>query len=367
MPANRRSVRGQSRSATKSTRSIKPTNPTQAIISTAKGGTKAAGARSARTSRRRGEQGDGVAATAPRASLYEEVTQKIIAELEAGRFPWAQPWESGAATAAGLPVNAATGRAYSGVNILILWGAVIARGYPAQRWLTFRQAATLGGMVRRGEHGVTVVYADRFTPEAERARAEAEGSAPGTVPFLKRFTLFNVAQCDGLDPALSLPPAPIDVSQQVPAAERVIAASGVAFRVGGNEAFYSPARDMVVVPPQSAFFDAINYYRTCLHELTHATGHAVRLGRDLSSAFGTPGYAREELIAEMGSAFLCAALGIVPTVRHADYLCCWLDLLCSDARAIVRAASAASRAADWLLARVPAASPVDAPLSEPGA
>lgn len=356
MPANRRSTRGQSGIATRSTRSIKPIDPGQAIKSTGKGRcAKTPEAHGARASGRFGQARDGTAA--PRASLYEAVTGRIIAELEAGRLPWVQPWGSGAATA-GLPVNAATGRAYSGVNILILWSAVIARGYPAQRWLTFRQAATLGGMVRRGEHGVTAVYADRFTPEAEKARAEAEGDAPGTVPFLKRFTLFNVAQCDGLDPALSLPPAPVDLSQQVPAAEQVIAVSGVTFRVGGDEAFYSPARDMVVVPPQAAFFEPINYYRTCLHELTHATGHSARLGRDLSNGFGTPGYAREELIAEMGSAFLCAALGIVPTVRHADYLGHWLDLLRGDARAIFRTASAASRAADWLLARVPAASPV---------
>lgn len=135
----------------------------------------------------------------------------------------------------------------------------------------------------------------------------------------------------------------------MPVAEEVIAASRVAFRVGGDKAYYAPSPD--VVPPQPAFFDQVNYYRTCLHELTHATGHPARLGRDLSSAFGTPGYAREELVAEMGSAFLCATLGIVPTVRHADYIAAWLAVLREDNRAIFHAAGAASRAADWLLAR----------------
>ena len=131
----------------------------------------------------------------------------------------------------------------------------------------------------------------------------------------------------------------------------MIAASGVPFRIGGDKAFYVPARDFVQVPPQPAFFEQINYYRTCLHDLTHATGHRARLGRTLTGSFGSKDYAREELVAEMGSAFLCAALGIVPTVRHADYLAAWLDVLRADGRAIIRAASAPSKAADWLLAR----------------
>ena len=319
-----------------------------------------------------------------RADLYAEVTNRIVAELEAGRFPWVQPWrgtgDRAAGTAAtGLPRNAATGRAYSGINVLILWGAVIEYGYPTQGWLTFRQALDAGGSVRKGEHGVTVVYADRFVPRdsgqggagqaaAGQGRADpgpvrgagstgrGEGAGapdgdPRAIPFLKRFTVFNVAQCDGLRPDLAADPVPLPPREIVPVAERVIAASGVDFRIGGDRAFYAPGPDLVVVPPQPAFFDQINYYRTCLHELTHATGHASRLSRQLLNGFGTKDYAREELVAELGSAFLCAALGIVPTVRHADYLACWLDLLREDKRAIFKAASAASRAAEWLLAR----------------
>ena len=286
-----------------------------------------------------------------RVNLYDEVTARIVAELEAGRFPWVQPWGRAGGTGPGLPRNALTARAYSGVNVLILWGAVIEHGFPSQSWLTFRQAQEAGGCVRKGERGQTVVYADRFTPEAEKQRAEREGGEAKAVPFLKRFTVFNVAQCEGLREGLASDPAPLPERQVVPLAEEIIAASGVEFRVGGDRAFYAPGPDFVQVPPQPAFFEQVNYYRTCLHELTHATGHHNRLARDLLNAFGSKDYAREELVAEMGSAFLCAALGIEPTVRHADYIGAWLEVLRKDNRAIFRAASAASKAADWLLAR----------------
>lgn len=299
-----------------------------------------------------------------RVDLYDQVTRRVIAELEAGRVPWVQPWGRVGGAGAGLPCNALTARPYSGINILILWGAVIERAYPSQGWLTFRQALQAGGAVRKGEHGTTVVYADRFTPEAERDRAREasdgagdqgarRGSGPRTsrsVAFLKRFTVFNVAQIDGLPEGFAVDSAPLPDREIVPVAEAVIAASGVEVRIGGDKAYYAPGPDFVAVPPQPAFFDQVNYYRTCLHELTHATGHPARLGRKLTGAFGSKDYAREELVAEMGAAFLCAALGIVPTVRHADYLASWLAVLREDNRAIFRAASAASKAADWLLA-----------------
>ncbi|MGN6690503.1 MAG: ArdC family protein [Sphingopyxis sp.] len=292
---------------------------------------------------------------APRASLYDSVTNRIIAELEEGRLPWVRPWSaevgrSGGASAA-LPHNARTGRAYSGINILILWGAVIEAGYPSQGWLTFRQALEAGGNVRKGERGTTVVYADRFVPKGEAERAARDGGDARPVSFLKSFTVFNVAQCEGLREGIGADPAPLPEREIVPVAEAVIAASGIDFRIGGDRAFYVPAHDYVQVPPQPAFFDQINYYRTALHELTHATGHVSRLDRKLLNSFGSKDYAREELVAEMGSAFLCAALGIVPSVRHADYIGSWLEVLREDNRAIFRAASQASKAAEWLLAR----------------
>ncbi|MBL8654574.1 MAG: antirestriction protein ArdC, partial [Alphaproteobacteria bacterium] len=183
------------------------------------------------------------------------------------------------------------------------------------------------------------------------------------IPFLKRFTVFNVAQCDGLPPDIVGDPAaflePRRDCDILPLAEAVIAASGVAFRIGGDEAFYVPARDYVQLPPQPAFFEPVDYYRTALHELTHATGHEARLARKILNPFGSKDYAREELVAELGSAFLCAALGIEPSVRHADYLASWLQVLREDNRAIFRAASAASKAADWLLARHAEADGID--------
>lgn len=319
-----------------------------------------------KTSRRaRGAGGDQPAAlrvkqrAEPRANLYDEVTDRIIAELEGGRVPWVQPWGQpqgqGTGAAPGLPRNAVTGRSYSGINVLILWGALFEHGYASQGWLTFRQAHAAGGTIRKGEHGVGVVYADRFTPEAERERARQTGEDARSVAFLKRFTVFNVAQCEGLPTDLASGGAddlgPLPACQIEPLAEAVIAASGIDFRVGGDKAFYVPSADYVQVPPQAAFFEQINFYRTALHELTHATGHATRLARDLTNMFGSKDYAREELIAEMGSAFLCAALGIVPSLRHADYIAAWLEVLREDNRAVFRAASAASKAADWLLAR----------------
>jgi antirestriction protein ArdC len=206
-----------------------------------------------------------------------------------------------------------------------------------------------GGNVHKGEKGVTIVFADRFTPEAEKQRAALSGDDPKQVPFLKRFTVFNVAQCEGLPERMNRAPAPLPERQQVPVAEGLIAATGADFRIGGNRAFYCPSEDYVAVPPQPAFRAQIDYYRTALHELGHWTGHSSRLARDFSGRFGSPGYALEELTAELASAYLCAALSIQPTVRHADYIGSWLEVLKSDDRAIFRAAAKASKAADFLL------------------
>jgi antirestriction protein ArdC len=223
--------------------------------------------------RRAGGEGasDRVPAAAPsdRANLYDEVTARIISELEAGRFPWVQPWGRADTASPGMPRNALTGRTYSGVNVLILWGAVIDRAYPSQSWLTFRQAIDAGGCVRKSERGTTVVYADRFIPKGEAERATRDGDEARTVPFLKRFTVFNVAQCEGLRPGLAADPAPLPEREIVPVAEELIAASGIDFRIGGDRAFYACVPDYVQVPPQPAFFEQINYYRTCLHEICH--------------------------------------------------------------------------------------------------
>lgn len=289
-----------------------------------------------------------------RANLYDEITNKIIAELEAGRVPWVQPWGTAAAKAPlAMPKNAATSRQYSGVNVLILWGAVIEQGFTGQSWLTFRQALSLGGYVRKGERGTTVVYADRFIPDDEKKRAAESGEEAQAIPFLKRFTVFNTDQCDELPDEIATvaPPPPRGMIE--PQVEALIKATGIDFRIGGNRAFYIPSGDYVQVPPPAAYFEPINWHRTALHELGHASGHHSRLNRDLSGAHGSKKYAFEELIAELCAAFSCASLGVAPTVRHADYIGSWLEVLREDNHAIVRAASQASKAADFILGFLP--------------
>ncbi len=293
-------------------------------------------------------------AGADRTNLYDDITNKIIGELEQGRVPWVQPWGTAAAKAPlAMPKNAATGRGYSGINVLILWGALIQHGFPSQSWLTFRQALSLGGNVRKGEHGTTVVYADRFIPDDEKKRARETGEDAHAIPFLKRFTVFNAAQCEGLpeDTGIAAPPPPPGLIE--PKVEALITATGIDFRISGNRAFYVPAHDYVQVRPPQAYFEPINWHRTALHEIGHASGAAHRLNRDLSGSFGSKKYAFEELIAEINSAFCCASMGIVPTVRHADYIGSWLECLREDNRAIVRAASQASKAADYILGFLP--------------
>jgi antirestriction protein ArdC len=302
-------------------------------------------------------------ATKPKPSLYEEITTRIIAELEAGTFPWARPWGAGGGThqAFALPQNAATGKAYSGINILILWGRLFEGGYASQRWLTFRQALSLGGTVRKGEHGATVCYADRFIPKREQGSAsnatqnEAENQE-GAIPFLRRYTVFNIDQCDNLPQHCLAHPPSLPEREVVPQAEALATATRANIRIGGAQAFYRPSDDTVHIPPQPAFFVQINYYRTLFHELGHWTGHPSRLNRDHSGAFGSKLYANEELVAELTAAFVCAAMSIKPTVRHADYLGSWLKVLREDSRAIFRAASKASKASDFLLAFSAAAS-----------
>ena len=296
-----------------------------------------------------------------RTSLYDEITDKIIAELEAGRVPWAQPWGTAAAKAPlAMPKNASTNRLYSGVNILLLWGSTIENGFKGQSWLTFRQALSLGGHVRKGERGTTVVYADRFVPSDEKRRAAETGEEAQAIPFLKRFTVFNCDQCDDLpdEIATAAPPTPPGLIE--PTVEALIKATGITFHIGGNRAFYAPVEDYVQVPPPQAYFEPINWHRTALHELAHASGHRSRLNRDLSGSYGTKKYAFEELVAELAAAFGCASLGIVPTVRHSDYIGAWLEVLREDNRAIVRAASQASKAADYLLGFVPDIGPTAA-------
>ena len=286
-----------------------------------------------------------------RDNLYRDITDKIIAELERGIVPWVQPWNSSRQLCPlGLPVNGLTRRSYSGINILLLWSALEERGFASPHWITFKQCIAMGGSVRKGEKGTHVYFADKFVPQKEKARSEETGDEPSAIAFLKRYTVFNAEQCDGLPKGLIAPPVAKSERQIVPEAEALIGATGADFRIGGDQAFYVPSEDFIRIPNQTAYPDQINYYRTAFHELGHWTGHKTRLDRSLTTKFGTVDYAREELVAEMATAFVCVSLGIVPTVRHADYIGNWLQVLKEDARAIVKAASLASKACDFILA-----------------
>jgi len=209
---------------------------------------------------------------ADRTSLYQEITDRIIRELEQGRVPWVQPWLGSAAgvpAPLGLPKNAATGRPYSGINILILWGAVAERGFTGQNWLTFRQALKIGAHVKKGERGTTVVYADRFIPYRERTRAAETGDEPDAIPFLKRFTVFNADQCEDLPAGSAPPPELLAENLILPQAEALIRATGADIRIGGDRAFYVPSGDYIQVSPPSSFLEPINFHRTVCHELGH--------------------------------------------------------------------------------------------------
>lgn len=222
-------------------------------------------------------------------------------------------------------------------------------------------------MSAKGERGTTVVYADRFVPKDEKRRAREDGDEAQPIPFLKRFTVFNTDQCEKLPDNIATAAPPPQLGMIEPTVEALIKATGITFCIGGDRAFYAPGEDYVQVPPPQAYFEPINWHRTALHELGHASGHRSRLNRDLSGSFGSKKYAFEELVAELSAAFACASLGIVPTLRHADYLGAWLDVLREDHRAIVRAASQASKAADFLLGFVPqpvASAPADSAVGD---
>lgn len=283
----------------------------------------------------------------PRASIYERITATIIGSLEQGVRPWIKPWASGPAT---RPLRH-TGEPYAGINILILWAEAEARGYTSPTWMTFRQATALGAHVRRGERGTTVVYADtlRRTETADDGSAE---ELERQIPFLKTYTVFSVEQIEGLpERYLVQTPDPLPIEQRIAHADAFFARIGADVRHGGGEAYYALASDHVQMPPFERFRDAESYYATLAHEHSHWTRHASRLARDLGGrSFGDQGYAREELVAELAAAYLCADLGVTATPRedHAAYIASWLEVLRADSRAIFAAAAHASRAVAYL-------------------
>ena len=280
----------------------------------------------------------------PKRDVYQEVTDSILHCLEQDLIPWHKPWTAASASTE-WPCNAASGRPYSGLNVLLLWARAMERGFAAHRWLTFRQAKAAGGHVRKGERGTLVTLWKNYTKDVD---GEEE-----TLWFLKGFTVFNVEQCEGLELATEDPTPDAGVVRPEVTrvrAEELVKGSGATILHGGSRACYIPSLDQVHMPPLNCFESEDAYWGTVLHELVHWTGHKERLSRDQSGRGSMETYAREELVAELGSAFLCAQLGVpLEGLQHPAYLKHWIGVLKEDKRAIVRAAGAARRASELLL------------------
>jgi antirestriction protein ArdC len=272
----------------------------------------------------------------PSIEKHVAVTDRIIAQLEVGCAPWVRPWSRSR-----VPANAFTHRPYRGANIVALWMAQTVDGYPTADWLSFRQALQLGGNVRKGEHGTPIF----FYSVLERDDARAKDGVR-RVPLLRSYTVFNVAQCDGLP--ISRVPETRSELERLEDADAFLGAIGATVRHGGDQAFYSPASDAITLPTFEQFETPEHYYGTSLHEHGHWTGAKHRLAREFGKRFGDDAYAFEELVAELTSAFLCAELEIGGNLRHPEYLSHWVRILRSDAKAILSAGARASEAADYL-------------------
>ena len=286
-----------------------------------------------------------------RLDLYTQITDRIVADLEKGVKPWMRPWSAANMTGRITRPLRHNGEPYSGMNVLLLWSEAMARGFACPIWMTFRQALMLGGAVRRGETGSTVVFASRFTRSEDDGNG---GEIEKEIPFLKAYCVFNVEQIDGLaDHYHHRPQQMLDPITRNAAAELFFRNTGASIRHGGNRAYYAPLTDHIQLPPFETFRDAAAHVATLSHEMTHWTAPSWRMGRDLSRyAKDRTERAREELIAELGSCFLCADLGIVPELEprpdHASYLKSWLKVLENDKRAIFQAAAHAQRAVAYL-------------------
>ena len=289
-----------------------------------------------------------------KSDIYTRVTEKIIAVLEQGERTWVPRWN--AAHQAG-PVSRPlrqNGVPYRGMNVLLLWAEAMEKGYAAPIWITFKQAQELGAHVKKGEKGALVVYANTVDKTEKGENGE---DVERRIAFMRGYTVFNVEQVEGLPQHYYAKPAdPLPVTERMAAVEDYITATGADIRHGGDSAYYAPGPDFVQMPQFETFKDKEGYYATLLHELVHWSGAKRRLDRSFGAKksdgakFGNEAYAREELVAELGAAFLCTDLGITPEVRddHAPYIASWLEVLKRDKRAIFSAAAHAQRAADYL-------------------
>lgn len=289
--------------------------------------------------------------TTVKADVYATVTNTIIAQLEAGTRPWAKSWKTGNAGGDvgpfALPMRS-NGEAYQGINVVLLWGSKEANGFTSNRWYTFNQAKELGGFVRKGSKGSMVVYAGAINVEKEGENGETEDKR---IPFMKTYVVFNADQIEGLGDVVEPVAPPVDDgSNLIATAQQYFDAVGATVRHGGDRAYWSGQSDHIQMPPRAAFADGVAYYATLGHEHIHWTGSKTRLDREFGKRFGDDRYAFEELVAELGAAFLMASLGLSAEPRddHASYLASWLKVLKTDKRAIFTAASKAQAAVNFL-------------------
>lgn len=286
-----------------------------------------------------------------RQDVYTRITTAIVAELEKGTRPWMRPWSAEHAAGRITRPLRHDGQPYAGINVLSLWASATAQGFAAPIWMTYRQATRFNAHVRKGEKGSPVVYASALV-RIEKDAVSGD-DVERAIRYLKGYTVFNVEQIEGLpaqyyalDDTLRLAPP-----ERIAHAEQFFAATGAELSHGGSRAFYRPSTDSIVLPMFEAFRDPESYYSTLAHETTHWTGHESRLARDFGcKRFGSEGYAIEELVAELGAAFLCADLDLAlePREDHVSYVANWLNVLKDDNRAIFTAASHAQRAVDFL-------------------
>ncbi|RWB39785.1 MAG: DUF1738 domain-containing protein [Mesorhizobium sp.] len=282
---------------------------------------------------------------------YQRITDTIVEQLEAGTKPWIRPWR-GSVRHSLIP-RRATGEAYRGINVLMLWVSGQMFGYEENTWMTYRQAQDLGGQVRKGEKGTLVVKYGTFTPK------EREDDEDRSIPYLKGYTVFNVEQIENLpdrffSPAEELPSVP---APHIETVEAFVRNTGAKVSYSGTKACYRPSSDDILMPGRDRFESEVHLYSTLLHELSHWSGAQHRLDRDMSGRFGSESYAVEELIAELSASFLCADLGVAhdPRDNTAAYVASWLKVLKNDKRAIITAAAKAQAAAEYLMALQPAA------------
>jgi antirestriction protein ArdC len=291
----------------------------------------------------------------PRKDVYQDVTDKILSLLDAGIAPWRKTWSGKSLS---MPISLTTGKEYRGINVFILTATAMAEGYETNAWLTYNQASALGGNVKKGEKATQVV----FWKIGEKDDIDPKTGKPATYAILRHFCVFNVAQCENLDESKLPEAAKIDIAENdndpIVVCEEIVDgwSDKPSITFGGGRAYYRPSDDSIHMPPISRFDSSEEFYGTLFHEMIHSTGSANRLNRDtLTDAchFGDTNYSKEELVAEMGAAFLCTIAGIenVTIENSAAYIDGWRRVLKADSKIVVHAAASAQRAVDSILGK----------------